>query len=98
VSDRIVVMYGGKIMEEGSADAVMQRPLHPYTQALFQTRPRIGRSVLSRPLESEPAVPLNPSPGCRFASRCPRRIVACTEQPIPLIANGNDHRVACIRA
>jgi oligopeptide transport system ATP-binding protein len=98
VSDRIAVMYGGKIMEEGSADVVMQRPLHPYTQALLDTRPRVGRPGQLRPLEGEPAVPLNPGPGCRFASRCARRIAACTEQPIPLARKGNGHSVACIRA
>jgi oligopeptide/dipeptide ABC transporter ATP-binding protein len=98
VSDRIAVMYGGKIMEEGSADIVMQRPLHPYTQALLDTRPRFGHAGQLRPLEGEPAVPLNPGPGCRFASRCPRRVAACTEQSIPLVSKGNGHSVACIRA
>jgi len=97
VSDRIAVMYGGKIMEVGSADVIMQRPLHPYTQALLDTRPRIGRAGQLRPLEGEPAVPLNPGPGCRFASRCPRRVTACTEQSIPLAAKGNGRSVACIR-
>jgi len=98
VSDRILVMYGGKIMEEGSTDVVMQSPLHPYTKALLDTRPRIGRPGQLRPLEGEPAVPLNPGPGCRFASRCPIRVPDCTEQPIPLVEKRRGHRVACIRA
>ena len=98
VSDRIAVMYGGKIMEEGSTDAVMQRPLHPYTKALLDSRPRIGHPGQLRPLEGEPAVPLNPGPGCRFASRCPLRVAECTEQPIPLVEKRRGHRVACIRA
>jgi len=98
VSDRIAVMYGGKIMEEGATDDVMQRPLHPYTKALLETRPRIGHPGQLRPLEGEPAVPLNPGPGCRFASRCPLRIAECTAQAVPLVEKRRGHNVACIRA
>ena len=99
VSDRIAVMYGGKIMEEGSTDAVMQRPLHPYTKALLDSRPRIGHPGQLRPLEGEPAVPLNPGPGCRFASRCPLRAWrSAPSSPFRWWRKRRGHRVACIRA
>jgi peptide/nickel transport system ATP-binding protein len=98
VSDRVAVMYGGKIMEQGPVETVLRQPLHPYTKALLEGRPRIERR--REPLrfpEGEPSVPINATPGCRFASRCPIRVAACTEDEIPLVSKRPDHQVACIR-
>jgi peptide/nickel transport system ATP-binding protein len=97
VADRVAVMYGGKIMEQGPVEEVMNRPLHPYTKALLEARPQVGGSRRLRQLEGEPSVPLNPPPGCRFADRCPLRIEACTLQDIPSVEKLPEHQVACIR-
>lgn len=98
MADRMAVMYGGKLMEIGPAEDLLSRPLHPYTAALLEARPKFKRGGSWRLLEGEPVIPLNPAPGCRFASRCPLRIAACTEGEIPVMKKGSDHYVACIRA
>jgi oligopeptide/dipeptide ABC transporter ATP-binding protein len=96
VSDRIVVLYGGKVMESGEAQKVLGSPLHPYTQSLLEARPRFGERRKLRPLEGEPAVPINPGIGCRFAARCPLKTAACTESDIPITDKGDGRQVACI--
>ncbi|MCY4583339.1 MAG: ATP-binding cassette domain-containing protein [Chloroflexi bacterium] len=96
VSDRIVVLYGGKLMETGTIDEVLGNPLHPYTQSLLEARPRFGERRRLRPLEGEPSVPINPAPGCRFAARCPLRTAECTVSDIPIFDKGPGRRVACI--
>jgi oligopeptide/dipeptide ABC transporter ATP-binding protein len=98
VADHIAVMYGGKLMELGPTDEILARPLHPYTIALLAARPGFNRDESRCPLEGEPAIPLNPPPGCRFANRCPLRIAACTEGEIPMLKKGGSHYVTCIRA
>ncbi len=73
ISDRIAVMYGGKIMEIGSADHIMNAPRHPYTQALISATPEFGRHYSSQPMASIPGQvcdPTDPIPGCPFAPRC----------------------------
>lgn len=97
IADQIAVMYGGKLMELGPAEEVLQRPLHPYTAALIDARPRFHRQGAWRLLEGEPAIPINPPPGCRFAHRCPLRVSACSEGEIPTVEKGPGHYVACIR-
>lgn len=73
ISDRMIVMYGGKIMEQGSAADVSQRPKNPYTQALLSALPKFGTSYTERRLLSIPGSvvdPKNPPPGCPFEPRC----------------------------
>lgn len=73
ISDRMIVMYGGKIMEQGSAADVSQRPKNPYTQALLEALPKFGTSYTERELLSIPGSvvdPKNPPPGCPFEPRC----------------------------
>lgn len=73
ISDRMIVMYGGKIMEQGSAADVSQRPKNPYTQALLSALPKFGTSYTERKLLSIPGSvvdPKNPPPGCPFEPRC----------------------------
>lgn len=73
ISDRMIVMYGGKIMEQGSAADVSQRPKNPYTQALLEALPKFGTSYTERKLLSIPGSvvdPKNPPPGCPFEPRC----------------------------
>ena len=73
ISDRIAVMYGGKIMETGTSHQIMNAPRHPYTQALISATPEFGRHYSSQPMTSIPGQvcdPTDPIPGCPFAPRC----------------------------
>ena len=73
ISDRIAVMYGGKIMETGTSRQIMEAPHHPYTQALISATPEFGRHYSSQPMASIPGQvcdPTAPIPGCPFAPRC----------------------------
>jgi oligopeptide/dipeptide ABC transporter ATP-binding protein len=97
ICDRIAVMYLGKLVELGTTDTIISRPLHPYTQALIEAVPvpdpsskRIGR-VISGEIPS----PINPPSGCRFHTRCPYSHTRCIEEDPPLIEVEQDHWVAC---
>lgn len=92
---RVVVMYGGLVMEEGSAEDIFLRPAHPYTQGLLASLPRADdpEHRLS-PIEGSPPGLLNPPPGCPFAERCSQRMPQCTAQPA-FRQCGAGHRVAC---
>jgi peptide/nickel transport system permease protein len=81
ISDRILVMYGGLIMEEGPAQEIASSPSHPYTRALLDAAPRFGGHYSIERLRSIPGKvpdPIIPEPGCPFAPRCPRVVDACT--------------------
>ena len=92
---RVVVMYGGLVMEEGSAEDIFLRPAHPYTQGLLASLPRADdpEHRLS-PIEGSPPGLLNPPPGCPFAERCSQRMPQCVAQPA-FRQCGAGHRVAC---
>ena len=80
LADRIAVMYAGRIIEEGPADAVLARPLHPYTRGLIGSMPR----GIGAPLTQIPGMPPSPAHlpvGCAFAPRCTRADPACEAQP-----------------
>ncbi len=98
--DRVVVLYLGRVMEDGPVDAVFRRPLHPYTQALLSAAPSLdpaqrGPRVL---LRGEPPSPADPPSGCVFRTRCPIAVAQCAEAVPGLEPHGAGHRVACIRA
>ena len=95
VCSRVVVMYGGLVMEEGSVEDIFYRPAHPYTQGLLASLPR-PEEVNQRlsPIEGSPPGLLNPPPGCPFAERCPKRMPQCERQPA-FYAAGEGHRAAC---
>lgn len=83
ISDRMLVMYGGKIMEQGSAADVSQRPKNPYTQALLEALPKFGTSYTEQKLLSIPGSvvdPKNPPPGCPFEPRCSFAKAECKAQ------------------
>ncbi|WP_127103930.1 ABC transporter ATP-binding protein [Pararhodobacter zhoushanensis] len=87
ISDRVAVMYFGKIMEIGPAEAVMNRPLHPYSEALRSAEPEIiADQAKAREriiLQGEIPSALNPPSGCRFHTRCPRAADRCsTDEPV----------------
>ncbi|CAN5232740.1 ABC transporter ATP-binding protein [soil metagenome] len=97
VADRVAVMYLGRIVEIGPADDVIARPTHPYTQALVDSIPDLGRE--SHVLAGEPASPLAPPPGCAFNPRCPIAIDTCSDTQLNVRLEGipgNRHQVACI--
>ncbi len=97
ISDRVAVMYLGKMVELASRDELYENPLHPYTQALMSAIP-IPNPNLKRDriiLKGEVPSPLNPPQGCRFHPRCPVAQERCSiEEPI-FDKNTDDHWVAC---
>jgi peptide/nickel transport system ATP-binding protein len=96
VSRRIAVMYLGRIVEEGEADDLFARPVHPYTKALVSAAPVPGRKSSQRiKLEGEPPNPVNRPTGCAFHPRCPVAIARC-KTTMPLLAElGGGRRAAC---
>ena len=99
-AQRVVVMYAGRIVEEASVERLFAQPLHPYTQGLIRSIPRIDTSVGKKQrLEAIAGlVPslIDPPPGCRFAPRCKFAMPACIEAMPDLRAVETDHKVACI--
>jgi oligopeptide/dipeptide ABC transporter ATP-binding protein len=95
LSHRVAVMYAGRIVEEGPAEAVLERPAHPYTRGLLAAVPGSGRGRESR----IPAGDLRePAGQCPFYPRCPEAESACTEWPYQQLTVGTAHRAACHRA
>ena len=98
VTERVLVMYLGKIVEAGRADAIFDRPAHPYTRALVSAVPTIAgdRRQTRVRLTGEPRSPIDPSPTtCRFFGRCPDSFPRC-EQEMPVLAPIDaDHTAAC---
>lgn len=96
ICDRVAIMYAGKIVEEGSIKAIIEKPLHPYTIALLGSIPRMGskRSRLSA-IPGEPPDMGSPPRGCRFHPRCPSRFQPCDRSEPPLIQYIDGRRVAC---
>ena len=96
---RVLVMYGGTVMESGPAEAVLRDAGHPYTRALLEARPRAGAprgERLSAIVGA--AAPAGAAPrGCPFAGRCPLTIDACRVTPLPTIELAGDRRVRCLR-
>jgi peptide/nickel transport system ATP-binding protein len=99
ISDRVMVMYLGKLVEIGSVDRIYRDPQHPYTQALLSAMPSMDprRRTLRAPLSGDPPNPINPPSGCRFRTRCPFAEPVCEARPPALLAPpGDDARaVAC---
>ena len=86
LSDRVIIMYLGKVVEIGVSEDLFERPNHPYTQALLAEVPRLdNRRAQFRPISGEIPSPLNPPRGCYFHPRCPQAFARCREQ-VPALA------------
>jgi len=95
--DRIAVMYLGRIVEHGSAEQVIERPRHPYTQALVAAVPSPGRAEGGKLLGGEPPDAAHIPPGCRLHPRCPYRFEPCDSDDPPLFDAGEEgHAAACL--
>jgi len=99
VSDRIAVMYLGKLMEVSPAEELYTKPIHPYTEALLAAvpvpDPRENRARKRVAVTGEPPNPIDPPPGCVFHPRCPHATDVCREVEPPLTRYGNGHLAAC---
>ncbi|WP_226577584.1 ABC transporter ATP-binding protein [Acuticoccus sediminis] len=97
LSDRIAVMYLGRIVEEGPAGDVFSRPAHPYTRALIEATPSMTARATEPPLAGELPDPVQPPSGCTFRTRCPLAEARCAQAEPPLSPVGDKRRAACIK-
>ncbi|MCK0207511.1 ABC transporter ATP-binding protein [Starkeya koreensis] len=100
IADRVVVMYLGQVVEEATSAQIFAAPRHPYTRALFASKPSLDprRRIEAPPLTGDPPDPVNPPSGCRFRTRCPIAEAVCAAAKPPLAAaapEGEGHKVAC---
>ena len=96
VCDYVIVMYAGKIAEEGPVKEIFTNPQHPYTKGLLQSIPRLGHKVETLPTIEGTVPSLNNLPvGCRFQSRCPHKMDKCTKHEPPLEFLSGSHAAAC---
>jgi dipeptide transport system ATP-binding protein len=99
IADDVIVMYLGRVVEQGSKQQIFARPLHPYTRALLAATPSVEArerkiQVMAR---GELPSPLDPPPGCPFHHRCPHATEQC-QQEVPQLREVGDHRTACHHA
>ena len=99
ISDDILVMYLGQMVEKAPSDKLFKHPMHPYTQALLSAIPIPDPKVpMNRiTMKGEITSPINPEKGCRFAKRCPYATDACRQQDMVLTEQEPGHFVTCLR-
>jgi len=99
LADRIVVMYLGRIMEQGTVEQVFAPPYNPYTEALLSAVPIADTRLQKRKIVLEGSLPspLNPPKGCSFSTRCPRKLAGsiCDDTPPPLRETASGHHILC---
>jgi oligopeptide transport system ATP-binding protein len=97
IADRVVVMYGGHIAEEGARRDIFYNPGHPYTRGLLRSVPHPEKLTKERliPIDGQPPDLLNPPKGCAYAARCPETMKICMDYPPPMTEMSEGHRSAC---
>ncbi len=96
VSDRVVIMYLGRVVESAPTEAIFSRPAHPYTQALLAELPQLDAQRRDyRPIQGELPSPLRPPPGCAFHPRCPHAFARCKVERPELRPLADGHLGAC---
>lgn len=98
IATDMCVMYAGKIVERGSTDELIRKPLHPYTEGLIGSIPSVEPGIRERKLKYIPGQPpdlSNPPTGCRFHPRCPYTMKLCKVKEPPMVNVGNKRLVAC---
>ena len=95
ISDRVCVMYLGKVVEIGSSEDIYENPKHPYTKALLSSIPKIDDDTEEEILEGDVPSPLNPPLGCRFRTRCKYAKEICSKENPPRVDFGNEHYAYC---
>ena len=97
MSDRVLVMYLGKVAEVGPAEPIFAAPRHPYTAALLASMPALDPDARTEeaPISGDPPNPINPPPGCRFHTRCRFAEAPCSAIEPTLASVGDKHTVAC---
>ena len=93
VADHIAVLYAGRVVENGPADAILRDPQHPYTQALLQAVPTVGKERLTV-IKGQPPLLSDLPQGCAFSPRCPFAFEKCSQDP-PMIASNTGSKAAC---
>jgi oligopeptide/dipeptide ABC transporter ATP-binding protein len=100
ISDKVAVMYLGKIVEYGPTDVIFEQPLHPYTKSLLTVVPVPSPKLMKNRnpiiLRGEIPSPINPPPGCRFHTRCPYALKRCSEEEPHLVQARPHHFVLCL--
>jgi peptide/nickel transport system ATP-binding protein len=100
MADRVMVMYAGRVIEQGTTEEVLSRPGHPYTQGLIECLPELGSSRHAERTELTEIPGVMPSlwelgQGCAFRSRCAQAMPRCTSEVPPMISADGGHGVAC---
>jgi peptide/nickel transport system ATP-binding protein len=95
ITHRLAIMYAGKIVEIGPTQAVFERPLHPYTELLIKSLPRVGDHSEREGIRGAPPSLIDPPGGCRFAPRCPAAKDICRSSELTMVEVEPDHFVAC---
>ena len=95
LADRIAILYAGKLVEEAETQSIFKNPLHPYTQYLIESLPRLDDKTERSSIPGRPPALDNPPEGCRFHPRCPHAMDVCTKEVPPLVDTGEGHKTAC---
>jgi oligopeptide transport system ATP-binding protein len=95
IADKVVVMYGGEIVEAAPCEEIFRHPVHPYTHGLLNSIPKLDSDEKLVPIEGTPIDLLNPPAGCPFAQRCEKCMKVCLNSRPPYTQISENHKAAC---